>query len=152
MVGANDRTLIMEIRKATKEDLPAIIYFVDYWLSGRGKSKGVEFAGDDYFISPRQHTKYLNHYDVVIAVYDGEVFGWAVKQHQQTLIHLLIDGNFRGKGLGQKLLKELDPRLIRCKTDQSTGNPTSFFEKHGYKKLSNIKIGRRRQISLLTDL
>lgn len=142
----------MEIRKATKKDLPAIIQFTDYWLAGRAKSQGVEFAGDDYFISPRQHTKYLNHYNVVIAVCKGTIIGWAVKQHQQTLIHLLVNANFRGKGVGSRLLKELDPRIIRCKTDQSTGNPTSFFKKHGYNKLSNIKIGRRRQIQLLTDL
>jgi len=142
----------MEIRKATKEDLPAIIQFTDYWLAGRAKNQGVEFAGNDYFISPRQHTKYLNHYDVVVAIYKGEIVGWAVKQHQQTLIHLLIDADFRGKGIGEKLLKTLDPRLIRCKTDQSTGDPTSFFLKQGYRRLSNIKIGRRRQIQLLTDL
>lgn len=142
----------MLIRKATKEDLPAIIQFVDYWLAGRGKSRGEHLAGNDYFVSPRQHRKYLNHYDVVLAINKRQIVGWAVKQHQQTLIHLLINGNFRGRGIGQRLLKALDPRLIRCKTDQQTGDPTSFFEKHGYKRLSNIKIGRRRQISLLTDL
>lgn len=142
----------MLIRKATTKDLPAIIQFVDYWLSGRGKTQGEHLAGDDYFISPRQHIKYLNHYDVMIAIFKGEIVGWAVKQHQQTLIHLLIDSNFRSKGIGSKLLKALDPRIIRCKTDQTTGDPTSFFQKYGYKRLSNIKVGRRRQISLLTDL
>ncbi|MBA7623496.1 hypothetical protein ES703_30892 [subsurface metagenome] len=142
----------MDIRKATMEDLPAIIRFVDYWLAGRAKTKGVEFAGDDYFISPRQHRKYINQYDVVLAFDYHFIVGWAVKQHQQTLIHLLISADHRGKGIGKKLLKALDPRIIRCKTDQSTGDPTSFFKKHGYKRLSNIKIGRRRQIQLLTDL
>ncbi len=142
----------MIIRKATKKDLPAIIRFVDYWLSGRGKNAGEHFAGNDYFVSPRQHTKYLNHYDVVIAIDYDLIVGWAVKQHQQTLIHLLIAGDQRSRGIGRHLLTALDPRLIRCKTDQTTGDPTSFFEKHGYKRLSNIKIGRRRQISLLTDL
>lgn len=142
----------MLIRKATTKDLPTIITFVDYWLSGRGKSKGVEFAGNDYFVSPRQHQKYINQYDVMLAISQQSIVGWAVKQHQQTLIHLLIDANFRGQGIGEKLLKALDPRIIRCKTDQQTGDPTSFFQKHGYNRLSNIKIGRRRQISLLTDL
>lgn len=142
----------MEIRKATHRDLPTIIHFVDYWLAGRGKCQGENLASNDYFVSPRQHRKYLNQYDVVIAIHKNKVVGWSVKQHQQTLIHLLIDGNFRGKGIGEKLLKFLDPRIIRCKTDQQTGDPTSFFEKQGYSKLSNIKIGRRRQIQLLTDL
>ncbi len=142
----------MLIRKATKLDLHIIIKFVDYWLSGRAKSQGILHAGDDYFISPRQHTKYLNHYDVVLAFDGPNIVGWAVKQHQQTLIHLLIAGNQRGKGIGAELLRSLDPRIIRCKTDQSTGDPTSFFKKHGYKPLSNIKIGRRRHIQLLTDL
>lgn len=142
----------MLIRKATKEDLPDIIDFVDYWLAGRGKDQGEKLAGNDYFVSPRQHTKYLNHYDVFIALSKTRIIGWAVKQHQQTLIHLLVDGNYRGLGVGEKLLRALDPRLIRCKTDQQTGDPTSFFNKMGYKRLSNIKIGRRRQISLLTDL
>ncbi len=139
-------------RKATKRDLQIIIKFVDYWLSGRGKNQGENLAGNDYFVSPRQHTKYLNHYDVALAFSGPDIIGWAVKQHQQTLIHLLIDGNFRGKGIGKQLLSLLDPRIIRCKTDQTTGDPTSFFKKHGYNRLSNIKIGRRRQISLLTDL
>lgn len=142
----------MLIRKATKKDLPAIINFVDYWLSGRAKKYWLNLAGNDYFVSPRQHTKYLNHYNVVLALDKGHIVGWAVKQHQQTLIHLLVAVDYRGKGVGQKLLRSLDPRIIRCKTDQSTGDPTSFFEKQGYKRLSNIKIGRRRQISLLTDL
>ncbi len=142
----------MQIKKATKKDLPAIISFVDYWLSGRGKNCGENLAGNDYFVSPRQHTKYLNHYDVFIATSRQTIVGWAVMQHQQTLIHLLVDGNFRGRGIGVQLLKALDPRLIRCKTDQQTGDPTSFFKKCGYKPLSNIKIGRRRQISMLTDL
>lgn len=142
----------MLIRKATKEDLPAIIHFVDYWLSGRGKSMGELLAGDDYFISPRQHAKYLNHYDVALCFFQRTLVGWAVKQKQQTLIHLLVAADFRGRGIGFELLKELDPRIIRCKTDQSTGDPTSFFQKQGYKRLSNIKIGRRRQIQLLTDL
>ena len=142
----------MVIRKATKENLPAIISFVDYWLAGRGKCQGETLAGNDYFVSPRQHRKYLNHYDVILAWDRSKIVGWAVKQHQETLIHLLVAGTHRGQKIGEKLLKALGPRIIRCKTDQQTGDPTSFFEKHGYKRLSNIKIGRRRQISLLTDL
>lgn len=143
---------MINYRIATTEDLPAIIEFVDYWLSGRAKNQGVLNAGNDYFISPRQHRKYINQYSVVVALERSTIVGWAVKQHQQTLIHLLIAGNQRGRGIGKELLKSLDPRIIRCKTDQTTGDPTSFFEKHGYKRLSNIKIGRRRQIQLLTDL
>lgn len=140
------------VRKGTKEDLPKICEFVDYWLSGRAKSRSVKYAGNDYFISPRQHRKYLSQYDVVIAWEKNRIVGWAVKQHQETLIHLLIAGDCRHLGIGSLLLKALAPRIIRCKTDQSTGDPTSFFENHGFQRLSNLKVGRRRHIILLTNL
>lgn len=139
-------------RKALKSDLPAICKFVDYWLSGRAKKHWLTLAGNDYFISPRQHTKYLNHYTIILALSDDLLVGWAVKQHQQTLIHLLVAADYRGQGIGQQLIKHLNPRIVRCKTDQQTGDPTSFFKKLGYKPLSNIKIGRQRNISLLTNL
>ena len=52
-----------------------------------------------------------------------------VKGKNNVLIHLLIDAKYRGKGIGKKILKKLNPDIIRSKSDQQTGDPKQFYEK-----------------------
>ena len=125
-------------RHATKEDLNAICFFSDYWLAGRGKSKGVPGSSNDCFVSKGQHAGYLK-LSVVLLAFDGDqMIAWAVKHRNDTLIHMLVAAPYRGKGIGKTILKMLNPSLIRSKIDQSTGDPTPFYESNGYQQIATV--------------
>ncbi|MFA5436521.1 MAG: GNAT family N-acetyltransferase [Candidatus Neomarinimicrobiota bacterium] len=121
------------IRKAKAIDLCRIINFVDYWLSGRGVKAKAKGAVNDCFMSPSQHERYLTKYETWLMEANGEIIGWAVKHPNGSLLHLLIAGNYRSQGYGTKLLQAIRPQTIRAKTNQSTGDPTPFYVRHGYR-------------------
>jgi len=139
----------IQYRRATFVDLPAIVQFVDLWLAGRAKKAGAVNAGDDYFVTPQQHKSYLRGGIVYIALEGDKIVGWGVKGRNNVLIHLLVAGDCRGKGVGSELLKRLNPDVIRSKSDQSTGDPASFYEEHGYAKAGVRKVGKKHNIDLL---
>lgn len=114
-------------------DLEAICKFTDWWLAGRGKAKGVTGAVNDYFISPSQHLKYIDKYKTLLVKDGAEIICWAVLEPDSTLIHLLVAEPYRGRGIGQKVMKLLSPKVVRSKSNQSTGNPIGFYEKLGYR-------------------
>lgn len=127
--------IMIVFRKARIDDLGDIGHFTDWWISGRGKAKGVVGAVNDCFITKKQHKKYIEKYETLLAFRGVFIVGWAVKGHNEVLIHLLISGPYRGKGIGKAMISILRPRVIRSKKDQSTGNPIGFYEKLGYKRL-----------------
>jgi len=135
------------IQKAKLEDLNEIKTFVDYWLAGRGMKYSAPGAVNDYFISPSQHKKYITKYDTWLVKEHGILLAWAVIQNDRSLIHLLIAGDRRGQGIGKKLLTYLTPPKIHSKSNQSSGNPASFYEKHGYKKTHSIRSKSRLDIN-----
>ena len=65
------------------------------------------------------------------------------------MIHLLIAADQRGKGIGKEMLRQLNPDIIRSKSDQMTGNPASFYEKNGYVLCNTIQVGKKRNIDLM---
>lgn len=131
-------------------DLEACIKFTDDWLAGRKRSAGDMRAGDDYFVTPTQHKNYLKSAYVLLAFNKKKLIGWAVKWSKtNTLFHLLIDPDYRGLGIGAKLLKILDPDIVRSKSDQMTGDPAAFYEKHGYISGSEIFVGKKRNIQFM---
>lgn len=119
-------------RPAIFADIPVIATFVDFWLSGRGKRSGVQGAVNDFFVSKGQHAGYITRSTVLLAFDCNTLIGWAVKRPNGSLIHMLIAGPYRGKGIGSTMLRILNPSTVRSKTDQSTGDPTVFYLKHGY--------------------
>jgi hypothetical protein len=121
---------------------------VDYWLSGRGKRDNVPGVVNDYFIPHKRQIKYLKEYHVWLAFDSDKIVGWAVKTHLNILIHVLIAGNYRSKGIGRELVIRLNPQIIRSKTDQSTGNPEEFYHKCGYEKLAGEMTGKNKNIQL----
>jgi len=127
-----------EITKATIDDIKRICYFTDFWLAGRGKRIKAPGAVDDYFISPSQHRKYIIKYTTNIAVMNDEIIAWSVVEPSGTMIHLLVAGNHRGHGIGSKMLRFSNPVWVRSKSNQSSGNPASFYESHGYKKTESV--------------
>lgn len=125
-------------RKADMNDVMAICEFTDWWLAGRGKKKGVEGAVDDCFISLGQHKKYLEKYETWICVKDYKILGWAVMGRDKTLIHLLVAADHRGLGIGKRMMSILEPKCVRSKVNQSTGNPVGFYEKMGFEKVNRV--------------
>ncbi len=137
------------IRYATQDDLTNIYKFVDFWLSGRAIEEGCKDGGKDFFIPHGQHKAYLKNYKVALAVNDDEIIGWGVIQRDNTLIHLLVSGDYRGYGIGKQLLIFLNPKAVRSKTDQSTGNPNAFYESQGYTEHTQSQIGKHKNIDVL---
>lgn len=126
-------------RLAVLDDLDPIVHFVDRLLAGR-----------DFFCPRGQHIGYFK-YKTILLTFDGtSLIGWAVRQKNGSLIHLLVDPEYRGQGIGSHLLEELEPLLIRSKSDQSTGDPRAFYEKHGYTESPEHRVGKNKNIDLLS--
>lgn len=135
-------------RSADMSDLPAIIAFVDYWLTGGGEADGIPGATHDYFVPGGRQKSYLAKYDVMLAIYGGEIVGWAVKTNKGVLIHLLIAATFRGRGIGGEMLRRMNPEVLRSKMDQKSGDPAGFYLKHGFVRASSERFGKRKNIEL----
>lgn len=140
----------MEIkyRKAVMEDLEAIVRFVDYWLAGGAEKDKVPGATHDFFVPQGRQANYLAKYDVLLAICERAIVGWAVKTQRNILIHLLVAVPFRGKGIGGEMLRILSPEIVRSKMDQKSGDPADFYMKQGYYKLSCEKFGKNENIEL----
>lgn len=129
----------MLYRLSVLSDVELVIKFVDRLL-----------AGKDFFCPRGQHIAYYKYKTIVVTFDSSRLIGWAVRQKAGSLIHLLVDPDYRGKGIGTHLLKILNPLTIRSKSDQSTGDPYPFYEKHGYTKTTDERIGRNKNIDLLS--
>lgn len=136
-------------RTAEIADLKPICNFTDYWLAGRGLAHNAPGAVNDYFISPRQHKKYIEKYTTYIVLIDNKIIAWSVIEPDNTMIHLLVAGDWRGKGIGSTILEVTNPHAVRSKSNQSTGNPTPWYESHGYTKISTEQSRGRLDIDKL---
>jgi len=141
-------TVSITYRPASGDDLPEICKFVDFWLAGGAKRLKIPGGGSDYFVPKGQQIGYLKYKTTYLAIFDGDIIGWAVKSKNKTLIHLLITPDFRGKGIGGHLLSILDPEFVRSKSDQSTGDPKKFYEKHGY-EVVEASVGKHENIDIM---
>lgn len=138
----------IEYRKAEMKDLDEISAFTDFWMCGYGVTDSIPGTGNNYFVSAGQHESYMTKHNVQLALHHGKIVGWAVSTKKGVLIHLLIAGTFRKQGIGSKLLEQCKPSIIRSKSDQSTGNPSAFYEAKGYLKKQGIKVGRKNNIEI----
>ncbi len=138
----------VEYRIAHESDLPAITAFVDFWLAGRGLADRIPGSAHDYFVPAGRHLKYVTKYVTLIALLDNCIIGWSVKTHLGVLIHLLVAGTFRHRGIGSELLRRHDPISIRSKMDQAAGNPAEFYEKLGYTRSADRARGKKQNIEI----
>jgi len=129
----------MLMRQANIVDIVNLCKFTDYWLAGRGMAKGAPGAVNDTFISPGQHRKYIEKYEVWLCIENNAIVGWAVKENQDVLIHMLVAGDLRGRGIGTKLMQVIKPRFVRSKLDQTSGDPIEFYRKMGFKKIDTVR-------------
>ncbi len=140
---------MLNFREATIDDLKAVSRFTDFWLSGRGKRLEAPGAVDDCFISTSQHKKYICKYRTLLCLSELEIIGWAVVEKSGTLIHLIVDGSLRGKGIGKSMMGILKPKVVRSKSDQSSGNPIGFYERLGYRKVATEQSRSRLDIDVI---
>ncbi len=140
---------MLKFRDATIDDLESVSRFTDFWLSGRGKRVKAFGAVDDCFISPSQHKKYICKYRTFICLDMFWIIGWAVVAPSGTLIHLLVAGNKRGKGIGRQMMKLLSPKYVRSKLDQSSGNPIGFYKRLGYRRVATEQSRSRLDIDVI---
>lgn len=136
----------VEYRIAHESDLPAIVAFVDFWLAGRGLVDSIPGSAHDYFVPAGRHFKYITKYVTLIALVENHIVGWSVKTHLGVLIHLLVAGTFRHRGIGTELLRRQDPKSVRSKMDQAAGNPAEFYADHGYARSSSKRTGKKQNI------
>lgn len=152
--------MMINYRDAAIDDLGDVSSFTDFWLSGRGKRLGIPGAVDDCFISPSQHKKYICKYRTFLCHDEFKLIGWAVVEPSNTLIHMLVAGNYRNVGIGKSMMLILKPKVVRSKSDQSSGNPITFYEKLGYHKIGveqsrsrldidSIRPSRKKNIDIL---
>jgi N-acetylglutamate synthase-like GNAT family acetyltransferase len=125
-----------KIEKATKKDIPEILAFVDIYLR------------NDWLVRRPYLISCMNR-DAVYMVRneEGRIVAWATC-HEGRLWNLLVHPKYRGCKIGKMLMEELKPTIIRSKSDQSTGDPTSFYEKMGYVVVER-KAGRKRNINIM---
>ena len=124
------------IRKAEIKDQYAITKYLDKYLRR------------DWFETKKRLLTFLKIYNCHLA-YDGDkLIGFSVVQNNGLMIRLLIIPEYRGMGIGGMMLQESKPQIIRSKTDQSTGDPSAFYEKYGY-VAQGKKIGRKKNIQLM---
>lgn len=142
---------IITYRPASGGDLEDIRLFVDFWLSGGAKRLGISGGGADYFVPKGQQIGYLKYKTTYIATFDEKIVGWAVRSQNDTLIHLLVSAEYRGKSVGGHLLNILNPAFVRSKSDQTTGNPLAFYRKHGYQILEP-DTGKHKNIDVMQKL
>lgn len=134
-------------RKVVKNDFDDVTKFVDKWLSGRAIKEG---GGNDYFVTKNQHKSYFKNCHVWIALDDKKIVAWVVKEKTNILIHLLVAADYRKMGIGQELMRIINPDIIRSKSDQMTGNPNKFYQKMGYKSINKSMVGTKKNIELMT--
>ncbi|MBA7617477.1 hypothetical protein ES703_24792 [subsurface metagenome] len=140
--------MTVQYRKADESDLPAIIAFVDFWLAGRGLADGVPGSAHDYFVPAGRHLKFVTRYTTIIALVENCIVGWSVKTHKDVLIHLLVAGTFRHRGIGSELLRLANPGTVRSKMDQTAGDPAQFYADRGYTRAPGLAQGKKQNIEL----
>ena len=138
---------MINIRSATDKDIESIIAFFDKYTSQLGA-----FVPDERVyvtITGRKKDgtnvqdkfgslKDLNNYKWGLAFDDEKLIGVGLA-FRKKLYNLVVDKEYRNKGVGTLLLKHLNPELIRCKINTPAGNPQQFYEKNGYTPLGVIK-------------
>jgi GNAT superfamily N-acetyltransferase len=135
-------------RQAEPADLPAIVNFTDHYLSAHAPDKSLRPPHTDAFITRRQHADKIKYATVLLAFDNQTLVAWAIKGKNGSLFNILTHPNYRHHGIATAMIKRLHPAIIRSKTDQSTGDPTPFYESLGYHVTATAQ-GKQHNITLL---
>jgi N-acetylglutamate synthase-like GNAT family acetyltransferase len=89
-------------RKATQEDLPKIMAFVDIFLR------------KDWLVRRTYLMTNLQKYDIWLVFDARKLIAWAIAGgKKRTLWNLLVHPKYRGLHIGEILVKKLKPEIIK---------------------------------------
>jgi len=123
-------------RKITEDDIPKILAFTDIFLRR------------DYLVRKPELIVKIKIGEMIGVFDKKKLIAWGSMGKNKRLWNLLVHPKYRGKKIGENIVMKLKPDYIRSKMDQSTGDPTKFYEKIGYKIIQE-KIGRKKNINLM---
>jgi len=127
------------IRRAEIRDQYAISKYLDKYLR------------KDWFETKEHLYNFLRKETCHVAFDGDKLIGFSVTQRNGIMVRLLIIPDYRGCGIGAMMLKESNPQIIRSKTDQSTGDPSAFYRKHGFTE-RGPKVGRKKNVQLMVKV
>ena len=124
------RVLDIKIREATEADIPHIVRFVDTHFTREGYG----------FVTSGQMKTEVRRGAVYLAL-DGNIIVGS-RMGLERIYNLAVHKNYRGQGIGRKLVEIYHPNLIRVKADpvgnlsktqkENFENPEGFYQSLGY--------------------
>lgn len=63
---------------------------------------------------------------------EGIYCGTVVYYAGSILHNIMIDPEYRGRGIGEAVIKHLEPKVIRAKSNMVAGDPVPFYQAQGY--------------------
>lgn len=130
------------VRNASEHDYEALRAFLD------------EFLRRDYFIPGRQllHVLGGRYHQTWVAVDGDSILGVAIMTSaQRTLVNLLVCPCERKRGIADALLQRVRAERIRVKMNVSDGDPTSYYQKRGY-RMTDERTGKAHIRIAVVDL
>ncbi|UCG63210.1 MAG: GNAT family N-acetyltransferase/peptidase C39 family protein [Candidatus Zixiibacteriota bacterium] len=129
----------IRIRPATEYDLPVLVYLEQVaFETDRFTKDQLEYL----LTRSRATTFVLEHGSAVVG---AACVLWRKERKLARLYNLAVDRAFRGKGYGDRLLRECELESARRECDRITlevrqDNETAirFYEKHGYEGIRNL--------------
>ncbi len=132
----------MQIREIHfPEDFPQV---ENLWAS---MERGVSLGRSD---TPDEIQKKLTHDPdlFLVAEENGQIIGTVIGGYdgrRGLLYHLAVAASYRGRGIGSRLMNEVESRLrakgcLRCYLLVTTDNPEGmqYYEKHGWERMDYV--------------
>lgn len=128
------------IRKAVPNEWKSIVEFFDLHLHNLYHDPG--------FLPSGMVRDHIGRGNVIVAVSDAGILGVALT-NGRTLWNLVVNKNYRRKGVGSKLLNSIGPKYVRIKRHGGFPDPTSFYEKNGYRPLAFVPSAATKKKTIL---
>jgi GNAT superfamily N-acetyltransferase len=133
-------SLNVTIRKAVPDEWKCVVEFFDSHLHKMYHNPG--------FLPSGMIRDHIGRGNVIIAESDAGILGVALT-NGQTLWNLVVNKNYRNKGVGSTLLKSIDPKYVRIKRYGGFPDPTNFYEKNGYHQLIFVPSAATKKKTIL---
>ncbi len=115
----------------------------------QGIERGIHLGRSD---APAEIEKKFQHNPdlFLIAEADGKMIGTVIggfDGRRGLIYHLAVDASFRGRGIGSRLMDEVESRLrsrgcLKCYLLVTTDNEEAmlYYERHGWEHMDHVKL------------